>query len=440
MVRHSKLESNNFALVREILKSRYGNKDINFDVAEISAKDGGRLSFIFEVKDGDKHAFVKIVKPGLVQDNIALSTIATETAREAGQPCPKTFAGLDGKHYQVVPDNIDGVNSAGLGIAGKMMTLVQHIYIDEVSEDLGDDLKLYEALGAYQAQLLNQLSEITRESVEEKDQTVTTDDPFGIPAIRKLFAADFDINESLTYLRDHEDEELITQHTDNLVDNLNPDDPISRAFSEGVIRGDHITMMLRLNELEKKLGNFDFPETLIHNEIKPANVGATKDPETGEWKITASFDFDQVGFGPAVKDLGRTISFFAFDKNTGEFFPERATATIKGWLKHKDLNAEEVEVLSSYIELGALTSYPVRASYLAEELQGIRNDAEVDRLDPSIHLQQIEALNAWLADHNIDELLPSKTISPESLRNGISPDDVGKADDRRGPPPGQSKA
>lgn len=404
MANHPLLEKNNHLLLKKILKKNYGNSIIDFDNNKINIENvkSGRLSFVYRIRQNKNFVFVKIVKPGLVKDNLPLSVIATEEARKKNMPCPKTFAGKDGKLYQHVPSDVSD-------LGGQVMTMVEGVTINEIPEELINDTKLFETLGRYNAEFIRTLSHIK----EEDHKDITTEDPFGFKAIRELFSLDFGIGQELTYLKNPDDAKKIKNHVVNLAkNNLSKSDVISLAFGGGLIRGDLIKVLREFNALEERLSKFNLPDTLINNEVKPANVGALRDKKTGAWKVTNSFDYDQVGFGPAVKDLGRTISFFAFDKNTGEFFPENALATIKGFMEKRPLSNEEKKALPDYIIMGALISYPVRASYLAEELQGKKTVIELDRLDPSIHLKQIYSFKNWLKEHNLDYEI--KNISDRS--------------------------
>ena len=81
-------------------------------------------------------------------------------------------------------------------------------------------------------------------------------------------------------------------------------------------------------------------------------MGAVYDASDNSWEITQSFDFDNMGFGtlengdktPLEKDLGRTLSFFAFDPQSGDFYAENAKATIKGYLERLPKKMSDSEI------------------------------------------------------------------------------------------------
>ena len=197
------------------------------------------------------------------------------------------------------------------------------------------------------------------------------------------------------------------------------DSPEARAFYQGLERGDLEVILDCFNQLEKKIEQSllsdPAPDVPVHNEVKPANVGAVYDAVANRWKITQSFDFDNMGFGtpengdqtPLEKDLGRTLSFFAFDPLSGEFYADNAKATIKGYLERLAEKMSEAEILrlQNYIRLGIVTSYLWRSSYLAEELQGQSTGIQLARIDPGIHLSQIREFDTWLNSNSFSEML-----------------------------------
>ena len=121
--------------------------------------------------------------------------------------------------------------------------------------------------------------------------------------------------------------------------------PEAQSFRKGLQRGDLEVILDCFNQLEKNIHESlidnPAPNVPVLNEVKPANVGAVYDAAANRWEITQSFDFDNMGFGTSEngdqtlleKDLGRTLSFFAFDPESGEFYADNAKATIKGYLE-----------------------------------------------------------------------------------------------------------
>jgi hypothetical protein len=105
--------------------------------------------------------------------------------------------------------------------------------------------------------------------------------------------------------------------------------------------------------------------------------------------------------------LGRTLSFFAFDPLSGEFYGDNAKATIKGYLERLAEKMSEAEIfrLQNYIRLGIVTSYLWRSSYLAEELQGQPTDIQLARIDPGIHVTQISEFDSWLTSNSFSMML-----------------------------------
>ena len=382
------------------------------------------MSFVFLAKQGDKQVFLKIVKPGFIRDNIPFSVLCTEECRlHSSIPTFQTFRGKNGELHQHVPDQLKGDFAELSFFAGQTITLTEAARdgIDEIPEALNDipggrngQLALMEQLGAYIVKVSRASSAVT----EDLPKGVVTADPTGFITGRQVAGDDFALSESLTHLRTPEDRKALKHHIQSMLQNLG-DSPEARAFYQGLERGDLEVILDCFNQLEKmieqSLLSDPAPDVPVHNEVKPANVGAVYDAVANRWKITQSFDFDNMGFGtpengdqtPLEKDLGRTLSFFAFDPLSGEFYADNAKATIKGYLERLAEKMSEAEILrlQNYIRLGIVTSYLWRSSYLAEELQGQSTGIQLARIDPGIHLSQIREFDTWLNSNSFIEML-----------------------------------
>jgi hypothetical protein len=382
------------------------------------------LSFVFLAKQGDKQVFLKIVKPGFIRDNIPFSVLCTEECRlHSSIPTFQTFRGKNGELHQQVPDQLKGDFAELSFFAGQTITLTEAARdgIDEIPEALNDipggrkgQLALMEQLGAYIVKVSRASSAVT----DDLPKGVVTADPTGFITGREVAGDDFALNESLTQLRTPEDRKALKHHIQSMLQNLG-DSPEARAFYQGLERGDLEVILDCFNQLETKIEQSllsdPAPDVPVHNEVKPANVGAVYDAVANRWKITQSFDFDNMGFGtpengdqtPLEKDLGRTLSFFAFDPLSGEFYADNAKATIKGYLERLAEKMSEAEILrlQNYIRLGIVTSYLWRSSYLAEELQGKSTGIQLARIDPGIHLSQIREFDTWLNSNSFIEML-----------------------------------
>ncbi|MDP6308847.1 MAG: hypothetical protein QGG66_07910, partial [SAR324 cluster bacterium] len=67
------------------------------------------MSFVFLAEQGENQAFLKIVKPGFVRDNISFSVLCTEECRRHSSiPTFQTFRGKNGELHQSVPDYLKG--------------------------------------------------------------------------------------------------------------------------------------------------------------------------------------------------------------------------------------------------------------------------------------------------------------------------------------------
>ena len=417
-------------MLRQIFAASYpfGNSgsvvDFSSSETQFQAVNSGRLSFVFLAKQGINQVFLKIVKPGFIRDNIAFSVLCTEECRlHSSIPTFQTYRGENGELHQTVPQILAGISGDLSMFSGQTMTLTEAAIngIDEIPEALNEipggrqgQLALMEKLGGYIIKVSR-----TSETVAEKlPNNVETADPAGFSSGRKIVQDNFCVSEELTHFRNPEDRKELEKHIQQLLPNLG-ESPEARSFRKGLQNGELETILSCFNQLEKNihksLASDPAPNVPIHNEVKPANVGAVYDAEFNRWKITQSFDFDNMGFGtpengdqtPLEKDLGRTLSFFAFDPLSGEFYPDNAKATIKGYLKRlpEKTNEAEINRLQEYIQLGIVTSYLWRSSYLAEELQGHPTEIKLARPDPGVHVKQIRSFDSWLNANSFYEMV-----------------------------------
>ena len=414
----------------------YGNSgtvvDFSSNNTQFHALNSGRLSFVFLAKQNGNQVFLKIVKPGFVRDNIAFSVLCTEECRlHSSIPTFQTYRGANGQLHQTVPENLEGESGDLSLFSGQTMTLTEAASdgIDEIPEALNEipggregQLALMEKLGGY----IVKVSRISSVVTENLPKEIDTTDPTGFFSGRKIARDDFGISEELTHLRNPEDRQKIRDQIKSLLPNLGSS-PEANSFREGLQRGDLEVILDCFNLLEKNiqasLVSDPAPNVPIHNEVKPANVGAVYGVAENRWKITQSFDFDNMGFGtpengdqtPLEKDLGRTLSFFAFDPVSGEFYPDNAKATIKGYLERlpEKMNVAEIKRLQDYIQLGVVTSYLWRSSYLSEELLGHPTEIQLARPDPGVHVRQIRSLDDWLKTNPFAEIVEELQNAPQ---------------------------
>ena len=382
------------------------------------------MSFVFLAEHGMNQVFLKIVKPGFIRDNIPFSVLCTEECRlHSSIPTFETFRGKNGELHQCVPEYLKGDFVEPSFFVGQTITLTEAAPdgIDEISEEPNEipggrkgQLALMEQLGAYIVKVSRASSAVT----EDLPKGLVTADPTGFITGRQVASEDFALGEGLTYLRNTEARRDLKQRIQSLLPNLGAS-PEARLFHQGLERGDLEVILDCFNQLENKIQlsllSDPAPDVPVHNEVKPANVGAVYDAFANRWKITQSFDFDNMGFGtqkngdqtPLEKDLGRTLSFFAFDPLSGEFYADNAKATIKGYLERLAEKMSEAEIfrLQNYIRLGIVTSYLWRSSYLAEELQGQPTDIQLARIDPGIHVTQISEFDSWLTSNSFSMML-----------------------------------
>jgi hypothetical protein len=427
-----------FAPVRAIFAALYPRGETNCPIdftnpnVVITEVKSGRLSFVFtaeqEKEDGTiAKAFLKIVKPGDVQDNIPASAVAIKELHEnTSVPTIPPFYGVNKQLTHELPDAIAGVDPEAMKLVkGQRVILTEGRIIDTIKEDLkkeyGDSMPaLMREVGRIGAKTTRGLMPLIKDPESAFLREVTSD-PFGFRVLRTLFMKTFDLSKEQTHLT-KKDKNLckeVQTHIDGMIPNLDRNDNAAEGFAVGLARGDLIEILDRFNAIERRIKKSlkadPAPNVPIHNEVKPANIGALHDPQTNSWRVTQFFDFDQIACGtaknhdptPAEKDLGRSISFLSFDPNTGEFLPKNAEQLIAGFLEYqpKRLTDKQIERLKGYIMLGVLTSYPVRASYLADELKGERTQIELTRLNPSIHLNQLKEFDTWLEKNDFHAMV-----------------------------------
>lgn len=432
------MEKNNFDLLRQIFASCYAlkNADVNFDFLSpettIKPIDSGRLSFAFIAQQNEQQFFLKIIKPGFVRSNIPFSVLCTEACRlHSTIPTFKTYRGINGQLYQVVPEKISNVPSAVLSLfSGQIIILTEAAKhgIDCIPESLTEipggrrgQIALMQTLGEYIVKVSDAMLAVTQNLPADID----TADPAGFIIGRRVAQDVFSINKSITYLRTDRDRHNLRSHIEKMLPNLGQSDE-AQAFGRGLEQGHLEIILTRFNQLEKRIAKnltkSPAQNVPIHNEVKPANVGAIYNAAENRWRITQSFDFDNIALGnmkngdhtPLEKDLGRTLSFFSFDASTGEFYPDNAKATIQGYLQRlpRKLTTDEINRLEDYLQLGVVTSYLWRSSYFADELCGKENNFQLARLDPSIHVLQLKAFDEWLAINDLHQLVAMIQESP----------------------------
>jgi len=283
-----------------------------------------------------------------------------------------------------------------------------------------------EKLGGYIVKVSRTCSVVT----ENLPKGLETADPAGFATGRQVAREDFEISEYLTQLHNSSDRKELQHHIQHLLPNLG-NSPEAQSFREGLQRGDLEVILDCFNQLEKNIHESlidnPAPNVPVLNEVKPANVGAVYDAAVNRWEITQSFDFDNMGFGTSEngdqtlleKDLGRTLSFFAFDPESGEFYADNAKATIKGYLERlpEKMNEAEIHRLQDYIQLGIVTSYFWRSSYLAEELQGKPTEILLARPDPGVHVTQIRSFNTWLKTNPFADMVEALQSTPQMERH-----------------------
>jgi hypothetical protein len=418
-------------LLRQIFASCYALKDADVNVDFLSPEttikpiDSGRLSFAFIAQHNEHQVFLKIIKPGFVRSNIPFSVLCTEACRlHSTIPTFKTYRGINGQLYQVVPDKISTVPSAVLSLfSGQIIIITEAAKhgIDCLPESLTEipggrngQIALMQTLGEY----IVQVSDAMHTVVQNLPADIDTADPAGFIIGRRVVQDVFSIDEPITYLRTNRDRHDLRVHIEKMLSNLAQSDE-AQAFGRGLEQGHLEIILARFNQLEqrieKNLAKSSAQNVPIHNEVKPANVGAVYNAAENRWRITQSFDFDNIAFGnakngdhtPLEKDLGRTLSFFSFDANTGEFYPDNARATIQGYLQRlpRKLTKDEIDRLKDYLQLGVITSYLWRSSYFADELCGKENNIQLARLDPGIHVLQLKAFDEWLATNDLHKLV-----------------------------------
>ena len=429
-------------LLRQIFAHAYPfeNSDSGVDFSspdtKIQAINSGRLSFVFLAEQNRIKAFLKIVKPGFVRDNIAFSVLCTEECRlHSSIPTFQTYRGKNGELYQTVPEYLEGLSGELSLFSGQTITLTEAALggIDEIPETLTEipggrrgQLALMEKLGGYIVKVSRACSGVT----ENLPKDLETADPAGFRTGRQVARDDFSISESLTHLQNSADRKEFQYQIQNMLPNLG-NSPEALSFRKGLQRGDLEVILDCFNWLEKNIHesliDYPAPNVPVNNEVKPANIGAVFDAAGNRWEITQSFDFDNMGFGtpengdqtPLEKDLGRTLSFFAFDPESGDFYADNAKATIKGYLERlpEKMSDAEIHRLQDYIQLGIVTSYLWRSSYLADELQGRSTDIHLARPDPGVHVTQIRLFDNWLSSNQFADIVESLQSTPQMERH-----------------------
>ncbi|SFP90560.1 hypothetical protein SAMN05216419_103110 [Nitrosomonas cryotolerans] len=447
IARHPELEQNNFDLLRQIFAHAYPVKnldrsnDIDFlsPATTIKVVNSGRLSFAFIAQQNENQAFLKMVKPGFVRSNIPFSVLCTEECRlHSTIPTFKTYPGANGQLYQIVSAKLANVSANLLSLfSGQTITLTEVAKngIDSLPETLTaipggqrGQIALMQTLGEYIVKVSDAMQSVTCHLPADID----TADPAGFILGRQIAQDIFQISHALTYLRTNHDRRILRAHIEQYLPNLGQSHE-AQAFKRGLEENQLEIILARFNQLEENI-NASLAQTPaqnvpIHNEIKPANVGAIYDPRINQWRITQSFDFDNIAFGthrngdhtPLEKDLGRTLSFFAFDAITGEFSPTNAQATVKGFLQRlpRKLNVDEIDRLKHYVQLGLVTSYLWRASYFADELHGQPGRIQLARINPNVHVFQLEAFEHWLTSNNWHRFISALQEAPAMAQHRL---------------------
>ena len=338
--------------------------DFSSPDTKIKAINSGRLSFVFLAEQNRTKAFLKIVKPGFVHDNIAFSVLCTEECRlHSSIPTFQTYSGKNAELHQTVPEHLEGLSGELSLFSGQNITLTEAALdgIDEIPETLTEipggrrgQLALMEKLGGYIVKVSRTCSVVT----DNLPKGLETADPAGFATGRQVACEEFEISDYLTHLHNSSDRKELQYHIQHLLPNLG-NSPEAQSFRKGLQRGDLEVILDCFNQLENNIHESVIdnpaPNVPVLNEVKPANVGAVYDASVNRWEITQSFDFDNMGFGTLEngdqtlleKDLGRTLSFFAFDPESGEFYADNAKATIKGYLERLPEKMNEAENLST---------------------------------------------------------------------------------------------
>jgi hypothetical protein len=385
--------------VRQLFSEKYQIK-----VKKIEPVAAGRLSFPFILHAEDGHKFFgKISKLGN-GDNIPLSTFTTEAARFHGIPCPRTYAKSPGKRYTTMPKRI-GNDSVPEELQGQTITLSEYVE-PNILETI--DTHAMHAIGRYigtlgrLAPLLNHIP---------SGITGATDNPHSMKNCFALLCDTFRITPSLLESMD------LDTYFKELADKLPANDPLAQGFAAGIRRGDVQAIMNQVSQNENALHAIekDLPQGLLNNDVKPNNVFAKRDPKTNHVTITAALDFGPTGKGPLVQELGRTIALSCFDSKTGELRPDLMLATIQGRTEIRPLSELEIQALPHYIRQGICQSYALRSSYFSAALHGERDDAQIDRLNPSLHIQELKSVDSWFRSNNlssaIQALVPLETAA-----------------------------
>lgn len=394
MTRRAEIEK----ILPSLLKKLYGIQD-----PTITSIPGGRLSDTFKIQTTQGSFFLKI--PHNPTPNFSLSTDVATQGVDLGLPFSQPYAGIDKKLCQTIPEHLESTSIPEC-LRGFPLTLVEFYEPPQPETDTAADnnpLRCY-AMGAH----LGSYSKFNDFIAKNKEKLST--DPLSATAIQALIYDAFSLTGSPA-----PDDMRVRYLSLNLT--LTPklmgkQDPVAQAFGDSLQKGTLSGLLTRLNTLIKKENEVSqgLPHGLINNDIKYNNFFFTPDQQD----IALAFDLDMVTYGPLVKDLGRAIALNCFDTKTGQFQPHYAQALIHGRHSTNPLTPDEMAALPYYIELGIIASYALRSSYFKEELQGQERSHDFQRLDPAIHLAELESFDSWHKHNHLSDLLslPKDTSYP----------------------------
>lgn len=371
--------------VPKLLSSLYGIND-----CRVERNPGGRLSDTFKIfLPGQPNLFFKISRQE--EPNTPFSTKVTEEGRNLGFPFPRTHPGRDGQLFQTVPDSINGEEVPDF--LKKMTTTLVDLH--PMPEPLSDTHTLgkFHAMGQY----LGEYNKFNRFADTHPD---IPSDPLSPAGILALIQKTYGITSNMLH-------EEINARAKTLADNLTSQDPITQGFKAGLHDGILPYLLLQLHTLttiDAEIAS-PLPQGLINNEVKLNNLFFALDKITQKPTISLAFDLDMASKGPLVKDLGRTIALSCFDRDSGELQVDKMLALIQGRHEVNPLTAKEIEALGHYIELGICASFALRSSYFAELLQGQPAAYEVDRLNPAVHVRELNSFREWAATHNFHDII-----------------------------------
>jgi lactate dehydrogenase-like 2-hydroxyacid dehydrogenase/phosphoserine aminotransferase len=381
-----------FNIVSPALAELYG-----INAAEITPMQGGRLSntYIVTTNSGEK-IFVKIARKSAVPENIAFSVKVTEYGREKlGMPFPQTFKNTSGKLYSTIPQVLNN-NSVPDYLQDSTITVVQfHEKPAKITAE--NTLKRYESLGRY----LGEYYKFKDFSLEHKNEA--RQGPVEIKSIVKMFSDTFNIRNRLYSINELDAlNDIGRKHAENL--RKFTEDKVAHDFGNGLengFLGKAFSILSDLSKREQELDKSSFKKGLLNNDIKLSNVF-----DDGV-SVKLAFDLDTITTEDfLVKDLGRAIALNCFDSKTGSLQPATMLALIRGRVESNPLNKNEADALGLYIELGIMTSAAIRTTYLKDMMQGQKPAYEVDRLNPDLHLKEINSLQSWLKENDLTTIIP----------------------------------